>query len=68
MKQGEIKFYNDAKEFGFIRDTADDKEYFFHKSVVEGELPRDGDKVEFEGDMGDRGLRATSVKKVAAEA
>lgn len=66
MKQGEIKFYNQVKEFGFLKDTEDEKEYFFHKTAVEGPLPRDGDAVEFEGEMGDRGLRATTVKKVAA--
>ncbi len=66
MRQGEDKFYNQTKEFGFLKDTADDKEYFFHKTAVEGPLPRDGDKVEFEGETGDRGLRATVVKKVTA--
>jgi len=66
MKQGEVKFYNQTKEFGFLKDANSEDEYFFHKTVVEGSLPRDGDKVEFEGEQGDRGLRATKVKKVTA--
>jgi cold shock protein len=65
MKQGEVKFYNQTKEFGFLKDTDEGTEYFFHKTAVEGPLPRDGDKVEFEGETGERGPRATKVKKAA---
>ncbi len=65
MKQGTIKFYNRTKEFGFLKDDANEDEYFFHKTVIEGSLVRDGDSVEFEGEQGERGLRATLVKRSA---
>lgn len=64
--KGKIKFYNDMRNFGFI--TGDDgKEYFFHISGVEGgKILKEEDKVTFETEMGDRGLKAVKVK-IAAE-
>lgn len=61
MKNGEIKFYNRTKEYGFVTDTEENKDYFFHKTTIEGNIPKDGDKVSFEGEEGERGLKATKV-------
>lgn len=56
-KTGTIKFYNEAKGFGFIIDKDSGEDIFFHRSRVNGELTRkDQDKVviytEFEGKKG----------------
>lgn len=63
--KGTVKFYNDEKHFGFITGE-DGKDYFVHSSEVEGSI-RNEDSVEFEGEAGDRGLRAKSVKRVTEE-
>ena len=60
--EGNVKFYNRDKRFGFI--TADDgKEYFFHQSGLEpGTNVRENDRVSFEVVEGDRGPKAENVK------
>ena len=64
MVEGTVKFYNEAKGFGFI--TGDDgKEYFVHSSgLKDGTTIREGDKVKFEVVEGDRGPKAEQVEKV----
>lgn len=64
MVEGTVKFFNEAKQFGFI--TGDDgKEYFVHASgLKEGTTIREGDKVKFEVVEGDRGPKAEQVEKV----
>ena len=32
MNNGSVKFFNDTKGFGFIKDAASNKEYFVHVS------------------------------------
>ena len=66
--EGNVKFYNRDKRFGFI--TADDgKEYFFHESGLEpGTRVRDEDRVSFEVVEGDRGPKAEHVKIVSGDA
>ena len=61
--KGTVKFFNPTKGFGFI--TAEDgKDYFVHKSALgEGETLNDNDAVEFDVEEGDRGPKATNVKK-----
>jgi Cold shock proteins len=63
-KTGEVKFFNRTKNFGFVKESDGDTEYFFHGSTVEGPLPRDGDSVEFVTEESDKGPRATGVKVV----
>ncbi len=64
MVEGTVKFFNEAKQFGFI--TGDDgKEYFVHASgLKEGTTLREGDKVKFEVVEGDRGPKAEQVEKI----
>ncbi|MFB0939322.1 MAG: cold shock domain-containing protein, partial [Urechidicola sp.] len=47
MSQGTVKFFNDAKGFGFITEEGSNKEHFVHISGVIDEI-REGDTVEFE--------------------
>jgi len=61
---GTVKFFNSAKNFGFIAGE-DEKEYFVHGSgLAEGTTIAEGDKVSFEVVEGDRGPKAEKVEKV----
>lgn len=58
---GEVKFFNEMKGFGFISGD-DGKEYFVHQSgLTEGTRLREKDKVSFEVVQGDRGPKAENV-------
>ena len=61
MSKGTVKFFNDAKGFGFIIDDETSKEYFVHVSGLIDEI-REGDTVEFEITEGKKGLNAVDVK------
>ncbi|OVE75137.1 cold-shock protein [archaeon D22] len=61
--KGKVKFFNQAKGFGFIA-AEDGKEYFVHQSDLnEGVHISDEDDVSFEVTEGDRGPKATNVSK-----
>jgi CspA family cold shock protein len=61
---GTVKWFNDAKGYGFIaRETGDD--VFVHYSSVEGDgfrTLREDDRVEFAVEQGPKGLQATHVR------
>ncbi len=61
MKEGVIKFFNEAKGFGFVKETGSDKEYFVHISGLVDKV-RENDKVTFELKEGKKGLNAVNVK------
>ena len=61
MNTGTVKFFNDSKGFGFIKDDASDKEYFVHVSGLKDEI-NENDKVTFELQEGKKGLNAVNVK------
>ncbi len=63
MQQGTVKFFNDEKGFGFIKDNETNQDYFVHVSGVTEEIT-DGDAVEYEVVEGKKGLNAVNVKKV----
>ncbi len=63
MKEGTVKFFNDTKGFGFIKDSESDNEYFVHVSGLIDEI-REDDKVTFELKEGKKGLNAVNVKLV----
>ncbi len=62
MKTGTVKFFNNAKGFGFITSDGDGQELFVHVSGLVDQI-RDGDKVTFEVAEGKKGLNAVNVKK-----
>ena len=64
MSKGTVKFFNDAKGFGFVIDDETKKEYFVHVSGLIDEV-REGDEVEFELQEGKKGLNAVDVKQIA---
>lgn len=61
--KGKVKFFNRMKGFGFIA-AEDGNEYFVHQSALgEGATLNENDSVEFELEQGDRGPKASKVKK-----
>jgi CspA family cold shock protein len=60
MNKGTVKFFNDAKGFGFILEDETEKEHFVHISGLVDEI-REGDKVEFDLEEGKKGLNAVKV-------
>jgi len=62
MKKGKVKFFNDAKGYGFIKDEETEKEYFVHVSGLIDEIKED-DEVTFELQEGKKGLNAVNVKR-----
>ena len=60
--EGDVKFFNRKKGFGFISGD-DGKDYFVHFSAVTpGVFLRDNDRVSFDGEEDDRGLKAKNVQ------
>lgn len=62
--KGTVKFFNQRKNFGFIEPEDGSKDLFVHKNDIDSGILNEGDKVEFDSETGDKGLRATNVKKV----
>ena len=62
MKTGTVKFFNEAKGFGFIIEDDSNTEYFVHATGLIDEI-REGDKVQFELVEGKKGLNAVNVKQ-----
>jgi len=61
MNNGTVKFFNESKGFGFIKDTNSVKEYFVHSSGLKDEI-RENDEVTFDLEEGKKGLNAVNVK------
>jgi cold shock protein len=60
MKNGTVKFFNEAKGFGFIKEDGG-PEIFVHVSGLQDQI-RENDKVVFEVQDGKKGLNAVNVK------
>ncbi|MTI22738.1 cold shock domain-containing protein [Fulvivirga sp. RKSG066] len=61
MNNGTVKFFNDSKGFGFIKDEESNQEYFVHVSGLIDDI-RENDEVVFELQEGRKGLNAVNVK------
>lgn len=61
MKTGTVKFFNDEKGFGFIKDDESQKDVFVHKSGLIDRIT-ENDKVEFDIEQGQKGPNAVQVK------
>jgi CspA family cold shock protein len=61
MYQGIVKFFNESKGYGFIKDAETEKEYFVHVSGLIDQV-RENDEVTFELQEGKKGLNAVNVK------
>jgi len=63
MKEGTVKFFNESKGYGFIRDNDSENEYFVHASGLIDQI-QENDEVSFELKEGKKGLNAVDVKRI----
>lgn len=61
MKKGIVKFFNESKGFGFIKDDETGQDVFVHSSGIVDRI-RENDQVTFDVQQGKKGLNAVSVK------
>ena len=65
MAQGTVKWFNDAKGFGFITQEGGE-DVFVHFSAIQAQGFKslsESDRVEFEVTRGPKGLQAANVRK-----
>ncbi len=58
--QGTVKFFNEAKGFGFITPSDSSADIFVHSSGLVDEI-RENDKVQYEEQRGKKGMNAVNV-------
>ena len=67
MANGSVKWFNDAKGYGFIQQDGSEKDVFVHYTAIQGDgfkTLAEGQKVEFELVDGPKGPQATNVSKL----
>jgi cold shock protein len=68
MATGKVKWFNDAKGFGFITPDAGGDDLFAHFSAIQASGFKtlvEGQKVEFEITRGPKGQQASNIRPVA---
>ena len=66
METGKVKWFNDAKGFGFIA-REDGPDVFVHQSAIQADGFRtlaEDDRVEFDVEQGPKGPSASNVRKI----
>jgi cold shock protein len=61
MSKGTVKFFNESKGFGFIKEEGTQKEYFVHSTGL-NETIKENDVVTFDLVPGKKGQQAVNVK------
>ena len=65
--QGTVKWFNDAKGFGFVTPSDGSKDCFVHHSAIQGsgfKSLTEGEKVEFDVVQGQKGPAAENVTRL----
>jgi len=63
MQEGTVKFFNDAKGFGFISPTNGGDDIFVHSSGLNTDI-RENDTVTYDVENGRKGLNAVNVSVI----
>jgi CspA family cold shock protein len=61
MSKGTVKFFNESKGFGFIKEENTQKDYFVHSTGLK-DVISENDNVTFDLEMGKKGLNAVNVR------
>ena len=70
MPQGVVKWFNNAKGYGFVTPHDGEEDIFVHFSAIEMDgykTLKEGQEVEFEIEQGPKGLHAHSLKFSSSE-
>lgn len=62
MYTGKVKFFNESKGYGFIKDNESQNEYFVHITGLVDQIKQDDD-VTFDLREGKKGMNAVDVKQ-----
>ncbi len=62
VKYGKIKFIHHRKGYGFIQSADTTKDVFVHVSELKDKVHK-GDKVSFQLEINDKGMKAKNVKR-----
>lgn len=63
--KGTVKFFDDMKNYGFIEPDGKEDDHFVHRSNIQEDYSlEEGDRVEFDSKLEERGFQAFNVRKI----